>query len=129
LTDARIVTSTYRYKRPPRKRQAAPLAGAAVIATKSSRRPIREETAAEFHVPPRPRKANEAALSVARPAANDDRKLATVTAKPAIVTTTDRKQTKLAGAARRREDRPEDPEAATVMRAWLEEAKWGRGWV
>jgi hypothetical protein len=79
----RIVTTSYRYKRPPRKRKAVPLTGPAVIPTKSSRRPIWEETAAELETrSASPKKANEAALSVARPAANDDRKLATVTAKP-----------------------------------------------
>ena len=47
MTDSRIVTSTYRYKRPPRKRKAVPLAGPAIVSTKSSRRPVWEKAAAE----------------------------------------------------------------------------------
>ena len=35
----RIVTTTYRYKRPPRKRKAVALEAPAVVTTKSSRRP------------------------------------------------------------------------------------------
>ena len=31
MTDSRIVTSTYRYKRPPRKRKAVPLEGPAIV--------------------------------------------------------------------------------------------------
>ena len=31
MTDTRIVTSTYRYKRPPRKRKAVPLEGPAIV--------------------------------------------------------------------------------------------------
>jgi hypothetical protein len=41
MTDTRIVTSTYRYKRPPRKRKAAPLEpleGPVIIVGKRSRR-------------------------------------------------------------------------------------------
>jgi hypothetical protein len=47
--------------------------------------------------------------------------------KSAIVTTASRKQLKLDRASRRREDRPEDPDEAARIRAWLEQAKWGRG--
>jgi hypothetical protein len=41
-----IVTSTYRYKRPPRKRKAVALEAPAVVTAKSSRRPNLEEKAA-----------------------------------------------------------------------------------
>jgi hypothetical protein len=138
-----IVTTTYRYKRPPRKQQAAPLAGPAVVATKSSRRPVWEETAAaEWERSASPGKGSEAALSVAHPAANDDRKLAhakpaIVTAKskrhigkdpqlpmelplsrkPAITTTASRKLTKLRQAERATEA---DPEAAARARAFID---------
>ena len=46
----RIVTTTYRYKRPPRKRKAVALEAPAVVTTKRSRRPHvgrKEEAAAE----------------------------------------------------------------------------------
>jgi hypothetical protein len=102
-----IVTSTYRYKRPPRKRQATPLAGPAVV-TRPTGTPKSEPTAV-----------------TAPPSANDDRK-PDAAQKPAIVTTASGKQAKL-DRARRQDDRPEDPNASAVMRAWLEKAKWGRG--
>ena len=35
----RIVTTTYRYKRPPRKRKAVALEAPAIVTAKSSRRP------------------------------------------------------------------------------------------
>ena len=38
----RIVTTTYRYKRPPRKRKAVALEVPAVVTTKRSRRPTRK---------------------------------------------------------------------------------------
>jgi hypothetical protein len=38
----RIVTTTYRYKRPPRKRKAVALEVPAVVTTKRSRRPNRK---------------------------------------------------------------------------------------
>ena len=57
MTDARIVTSTYRYKRPPRKRKAVPLEGPAIV----------RKGAAKPETTPAP--------------ANDDRKPAIVTAK------------------------------------------------
>ena len=57
MTDARIVTSTYRYKRPPRKRKAVPLEGPAIV----------RKGAATPETAPAP--------------ANDDRKSAIVTAK------------------------------------------------
>ena len=42
MTDARIVTSTYRYKRPPRKRKAVPLEGPAIV--RKGAAPHRPET-------------------------------------------------------------------------------------
>jgi hypothetical protein len=91
----RIVTTTYRYKRPPRKRKAVALEAPAVVTTKSRRRPVRgtEEAAAEVSAalpplreegaaqPSTPREATRVA-----PPANDDRKSVTAP-KPAIVTT------------------------------------------
>jgi hypothetical protein len=72
-----VVTYAHRYKPPPRKQQGAPLAGSAVVTTKSSRRPVWGETAAELNTrSASPQDAGEAALSVARPAADDDTKLA-----------------------------------------------------
>jgi hypothetical protein len=102
----RIVTYAHHYKRPPRKKQAVPLAGPAVV-TRRAGKP----------------KAAPAATAAPLPA-NDDRKPVEA-AKSAIVTTTSRKQLTLERVGR--EDRPEDPEAAAAMRAWLEQAKWGRG--
>ncbi|HEY2616488.1 MAG TPA: hypothetical protein VGI78_04050, partial [Acetobacteraceae bacterium] len=59
--------------------------------TKSSRRPVLEEAAAELNTrSASPKRADEAAQSVARLAANDDRKLA-------IVTTAGRKPSQLRG--------------------------------
>ena len=43
----RIVTTHYRYKRPPRKRKAVALDMPVVVTAKSSRRPVLGETAAE----------------------------------------------------------------------------------
>ena len=42
----RIVTTHYRYKRPPRKRKAVPLEASAVVKAKSNRRPNLEAKAA-----------------------------------------------------------------------------------
>ena len=94
----RIVTTRYRYKRPPRKRKAVALEAPAVVIAKSSRRtsPVggKEETAAEDRVPPAIH--NGAARSIKHAArgstslspphhsaspANDDRKSAIVTIK------------------------------------------------
>jgi hypothetical protein len=104
---ARIVTYAHHYKRPPRKKQAAPLASPAVVTRRIGKS-----------------NAGQAAVTTPPPA-NDDRKPVEAT-KPAIVTTASRKRTKLER-ARCREERPEDPEADAVMQAWLERAKWGRG--
>jgi hypothetical protein len=83
-----IVRSTYRYKRPPRKRKAVALEAPAVVTTKSGHRPHWEKEAAAAEVsvtarhndggaaqPSTPR----AAARVAPPPANDDRKSAIVT--------------------------------------------------
>jgi hypothetical protein len=91
----RIVTTHYRYKRPPRKGKAVAIeAPVVVVTTKSSRRPpVRgtEEAAAEVddaNLPSRGEASQpstpRAAARVASPA-NDDRK-------PAIVTTTSKKR-------------------------------------
>jgi hypothetical protein len=89
-----IVTTHYRYKRPPRKRRAVALETPAVVTTKSSRRPVggTEEAAAEvmtLTAYPRsgetgatqPSTPREAARVIAQPPANDDRKSAIVTIK------------------------------------------------
>ena len=88
---ARIVTSTYRYKRPPRKRKAVPLEGPAIVVGKRSRR--LEGTAAAEVISGSPRHHDGAAQPstlrkterepavTAPPPANDDRKPAIVTAK------------------------------------------------
>ena len=90
----RIVTTHYRYKRPPRKRKTVPLEGPAIVTTKSSRRPIwAEKAAAEvLHAPcsegaVQPSTPREVERVIAQPPANDDRKPAMAT-KPTLVTTT-----------------------------------------
>src|SRR5262245_12970641 len=91
----RIVTSTYRYKRPPRKRKPVMIEAPAVVTPadpKKSRRPVlaREAAAAEEadvrSVTPRP--ANDDGQPVLRP--NGETKAA-VPRKSAIVTVRDRK--------------------------------------
>jgi hypothetical protein len=49
-----IITTHYRYKRPPRKRKAVALEASAIVTAKSSRRPVSGKTAAEV-VPPAPK--------------------------------------------------------------------------
>ena len=51
---ARIVTTTYSYKRPPKRkgRKLAEIPGPAVITAKGSRRPVLDETAAEVDARP-----------------------------------------------------------------------------
>ena len=51
----RIVTTTYRYKRPPRKRKAVALDVPAVVTTKRSRRPTGGKAAAQV-IPRSPRR-------------------------------------------------------------------------
>jgi hypothetical protein len=114
----RVVTTTYRYKPPSKKRKAVALEVPAVVAREGSRRLGSDKTAAEVYVKP-PRLSGEATQSVAQPAAKDDRK-------PAIVTTTSLKRLKQLCAERAPDDE-DGPEAAAAMRAWLERAKWGRG--
>ena len=94
----RIVTTTYYYKRPSRQRKAVALAVPAIVKAR------RGKPQAESATDPHP--ANDARVPAPR--------------KSAIVTTASR--------ARRREEWPvdDDPEA-TRIRAWLEQAKWGRG--
>jgi hypothetical protein len=78
----RIVTTTYRYKRPPRKRTAVVLEVPAVVMVKRGRRPDDcERAAAEVPEEKSPRSRGEAAQSLAQPPANDDRKPAIVTIK------------------------------------------------
>ena len=100
----RIVTTTYRYKRPPRKRKAVALDVPAVVPRKRASLP-------NYGKPK---------LGLAPPPANDDRK-------SAIVTTTSRKRLKLLHHAEGPAERDDDPEASAEMRAWLERAKWGPG--
>jgi hypothetical protein len=130
----RIVTTTYRYKPPPRKRKAAPLAGPAVVTPK--RKPTvakKLEPAAAIvrkarpcndnrpDVEPPPTIVRTAQPSRAVHTTPEDNK------KPAIVTTASRKKTEAGASARQREDRPKDPAETARLRAWLERAKWGRG--
>jgi hypothetical protein len=82
-----------------------------------------------YKPPPRKRKtAPLAGPAVVRPKRKPtERKKLEPASRPVIATTTNRKQMRLDRVSRRGEDRPEDPEAAAAMRAWLEKAKWGRG--
>ena len=100
---ARIVTTAYRYKRPPKKRKAVALEVPAVV---------RKRGRADAAV--LPDRVEDPAL------AHDD-------CKPAIVTTTSRKRTKLLRTEQAAEPEPDDPEADTAMRAWIERAKWSHG--
>ena len=75
-----IITTHYRYKRPPRKRKAVALDAPAIV-TKKSRCPCSGVAAAELVSSTSPQEGGEAALSLARPAANDDRKPSIVTIK------------------------------------------------
>ena len=94
---SRIVTSTYRYKRPPRKRKAVPLEGPAVVTSRSKAAPAVVER-------------------VAKPG-NDNRPepptpLPTDGKKSAVVTTTRR--------GRRPKPDPEiDPDAVARVQAFL----------
>jgi hypothetical protein len=86
----RIVTTHYRYKRPPRKRKAVAIEAPAIAAAKSSHRPrLAGGAAAEVSVATRrddgglaqPTTPRAAAPAPATPPANDDRKSAIVTAR------------------------------------------------
>jgi hypothetical protein len=74
MTDTRIVTSAYRYKRPPRKRKPVPLEGAVIV----------RKGAAKRETPPAPanddRKPASSETAPVGPA-NDPRKSAIVTVK------------------------------------------------
>ena len=98
----RIVTTAYRYKRPPKKRKAVALEVPAVV---------RKRGRADAVEPP-DRVGDP-------PPANEDRK-------PAIVTSASRKRGRLLRAEQATEP-DDDPEAEAAMRAWLERAKWGHG--
>ncbi len=87
---ARIVTTTYRYKPPPKRkgRKLAEITGPAVVTAKGSRRPVGiGETAAEVGgiVNTRPKRAGDTKPSTpsgkAPAPANDDRKSAIITAR------------------------------------------------
>ena len=126
----RIVTTTYRYKRPPKKRKAVALEVPVIVATKRSRRSMERAAAEAVSRLPRhdnraaqpttPRDAERDYAVTAPPPANGDRK-------SAIITTTSRKRVKLLRAEERQAQRDEDTEAAAQMRAWLERARWGHG--
>jgi hypothetical protein len=116
----RIVTTTYRYKRPPRKRRPVALDVPAVVTTKSSRRPVLGETAAEVQRAPvqegtaQSSTPREAARVISPPhhsgsPANDDRK-------PAIITTTSRKKLLRADKPAEQDD---DPEATAQVKAFF----------
>jgi hypothetical protein len=120
---ARIVTTTYRYKPPPKKKRPIALQ-APVIVTKKNRRPAERAAAEVVSRSPRldhgaahpstPRDAERDSAVTTSPSTNDVRK-------SAIVTTTGRKRLKLL----RAEAPPAaDPEKAAQLR--LERAKWGR---
>jgi hypothetical protein len=94
----RIVTTTYRYKRPPRKRKAVALEVPAVVTRKHAAGPAKSVKAAD-RLPEQP--------------ANDDRKPAT------IVSTTSRKRLKLLHAEERSAQRDDDPEAMARVRAFF----------
>jgi hypothetical protein len=115
----RIVTTAYRPKHPPRKRNAVAIATAGPAI-------VRKRGRADAVEPPPP----AAPEPATRSPANDD----TATEppppgarKPAIATSISRKRTRLLNAAQATEPESDDPEAAAAMRAWLERAKWGHG--
>jgi hypothetical protein len=97
---ARIVSSTYRYKRPPRKKRTVPLTGPAVVTKRAS---VAE--ACQDH-----RLRGGGGLSTVEPKPAPK--------KSVIVSTAGRKHLKLNRASRRGEDRPED--------SGFEKAKWAR---
>jgi hypothetical protein len=123
VVTVRIVTTTYRYKRPPKKRKAVALEVPVIVAAKKNRRPELRRAAAEVGLlncpaihdgaaqPSTPRDA-ERDRAVTSPPANDDRK-------SAIVTTTSRKRLKLQRAEERSAERDDDPEAMARVRAFF----------
>ena len=126
----RIVTTTYRYKRPPKKRKAVALEVPVIVATKRSRRSMERAAAEAVSRLPRhdnraaqpttPRDAERDYAVTAPPPAKGDRK-------SAIVTTTSCKWLKLLRAEERSAQRDDDKGKAARLRAWLERAKWGHG--
>jgi len=119
----RIVTTTYRYKRPPKKRKAVALEVPVIVATKRSRRSMERAAAEAVSRLPRhdnraaqpttPRDAERDYAVTAPPPANGDRKSAIVT------TTTSRKRLKLLRADQRSAQRDDDPEAMARVRAFF----------
>ena len=103
----RIVTTTYRPKRPPKKRKAVAITGPAIVRkVKAPRLPTAGQPKPEPAAPP--------------PPANDDSQPPRPGArKPAIVTTTSRKRAKLERAERAAEP-DDDPEATARVRAFLD---------
>jgi hypothetical protein len=118
-----IVTTHYRYKRPPRNRKVVAIEAPAVVTTKNSRRPVLGETAAKVQRAPvqegtvqssTPREAARVISPSHHSAspANDDRK-------PAIVTATSRKRSKLLRAEKRASEPDNDPEATARVKAFF----------
>ena len=99
-----IVSYVYRYKRPPRKKQAVPLTGPAIV-TERTGMPSKSSSALPQQAAP--------------PPANDDRKATSSHrgGKSAIVTTTSQKQLKLRRAERalRDDGREADPEVKAFL--------------
>ena len=95
----RIVTTHYRYKRPPRKRKAVALEAPAVVTAKSSRRPQsrgrRRRRRRSIAAHPfregaaQPSTPREAARVIAPPPANDDRKPTIVRNEPKLPSSPD----------------------------------------
>jgi hypothetical protein len=109
-----IVTTHYRYKRPPKKRKAIALDVPAVVRKRS-----RVDAAA-----PPPDEAEPAAPS---PAHDDSPTPPPPAAKSAIAASISRKRTRFLSAEQRAAEPDDDPEADVAMRAWIERAKWGHG--
>jgi hypothetical protein len=95
---ARIVTTTYRYKRPRNKKRSVTLEVPVVVGPRR-----RVPPPADGQSPPEP---------AARPPASDDRK-------PAIVTTTSRKRLKLLRADQQAAEAGDDPEATARVKAFF----------
>jgi hypothetical protein len=113
LTSA-IITTHYRYKRPPRKRKPVALEAPAGV---------RKRGRADAAVPP----TDEPEPATPSPANDDSRPPPAPAAKSAIATSISRKRTKFLRTEQAAEPAPDDPEADAAMPAWLERAKWGHG--
>ena len=116
-----IVTTRYRYKRPPRKRAAVAIEAPAVVTTKNSRRLTgTKEAAAEASEPPAiTTKAQRAQPSTPRGAARDPAPPANDDRKPAIVAATSKKRLKLLRAERRAAKADNDAEATARVKAFF----------